>query len=169
MGKAFLGPQLVEAGVLDVLASWLRPLPRDGALPAGGVKRAVVGGLARLGVDWSEGGALTALKKSGIGRLVLAMSKDKDMPETARMVRPTTRRKLFFSLLLKRKQKGREACGAVGTSGVQYYRRPQDDVRDRSAARPPARTRHAVRKIRPFIPAPARDSGCFMSFSFVVF
>lgn len=75
---------MVSSGLLDTLAAWLRPLPRDGAPPAASVKRAVLNGLRGLAVDWAEGNALNALKKSGLGRLVIALSRDKEQPELSR-------------------------------------------------------------------------------------
>jgi hypothetical protein len=80
MSRAFLGPALLEAGLLGVLADWLRPLPRDGAPPPQGVKKAVFVGLLRMHVDWADPASLNALKRSNLGRLVLAASKDREAP-----------------------------------------------------------------------------------------
>ena len=81
MGRAYLGPQLIEAGLLSVLADWLKPLPQDGAPPPASVKRTTLAGLLSLTVDWGEGGALNALKKSGLGRHVMQMLRTERLPE----------------------------------------------------------------------------------------
>ncbi len=84
MARAYLGPQLIEAGLLAVLADWLRPLPTDGAQPPASVKKVTLAGLLSLGVDWAEGSALNALKKSGLGKFVMQLYKTEKLPEVTR-------------------------------------------------------------------------------------
>jgi hypothetical protein len=81
MARAYLGPQLIEAGLLSALSDWLKPLPNDGAPPSASVKRTTLAGLLSLTVDWGEGSALNALKKSGLGRHVMQMLKNERLPE----------------------------------------------------------------------------------------
>ena len=79
--------ELLDAGLLGVLKAWIEPM-EDGTLPNSKVRGAVLTMLTRLPVDCSFEDRREQLKRSGLGRVVMFLSKLPDeTTENRRMAR----------------------------------------------------------------------------------
>jgi transcription factor SPN1 len=79
--------ELLDNGVLAVFKSWIEPMP-DGTLPNSKIRSAVLTMLVRLPIDCSYEDRRDQLKRSGLGRIVMFLSKVPDeTPENRRMAR----------------------------------------------------------------------------------
>lgn len=76
---------LMNGGILGVLKGWLEPMP-DGSLPNSKVRGAVLSMLESLKINCANEDHKEQLKKSGVGRLVMFLSKLHDeTPENRRL------------------------------------------------------------------------------------
>ena len=79
--------ELLDAGLLGVLKAWIEPM-HDGTLPNSKVRGAVLTMLSRLPVDCSFEDRREQLKRSGLGRVIMFLSKLPDETvENRRMAR----------------------------------------------------------------------------------
>ncbi|KAG7668607.1 hypothetical protein Ndes2526B_g03772 [Nannochloris sp. 'desiccata'] len=79
--------ELLDNGLLGVFKSWIEPMP-DGTLPNSKIRSAVLTMLVRLPIDCSYEDRREQLKRSGLGRIVMFLSKLPDeTPENRRMAR----------------------------------------------------------------------------------
>ena len=79
--------ELLDNGLLGVFKAWVEPMP-DGTLPNSKIRSAVLTMLTRLPIDCSYEDRREQLKRSGLGRIVMFLSKLPDeTPENRRMAR----------------------------------------------------------------------------------
>lgn len=67
LGKAYLAESLVENGLLQSVAEWLKPLPSGAAAPIS-LRQSLLRCILALPLDWSDGSLLTHLKRSQLGK-----------------------------------------------------------------------------------------------------
>jgi len=84
--------ELLDSGILGVMKAWIDPMP-DGTLPNSKVRGTVLSLLQRLPVDCSYEDRKEQLKRSGLGKVVMFLSKLPDeTPENRRTARDLVER-----------------------------------------------------------------------------
>lgn len=79
--------ELLDSGLLGVLKAWIEPMP-DGTLPNSKIRSSVLNMLTRLPVDCSFEDRKEQLKRSGLGRIIMFLSKLPDeLPANRRVAR----------------------------------------------------------------------------------
>ncbi|MBA0735971.1 hypothetical protein Gogos_019770 [Gossypium gossypioides] len=74
LSKKQLQPEFLDHGVLTLLKNWLEPLP-DGSLPNINIRAAVLQILTDFPIDLEQHDRREQLKKSGLGKVIMFLSK----------------------------------------------------------------------------------------------
>eukprot|EP00252_Welwitschia_mirabilis_P004227 TRINITY_DN14499_c0_g1_i1.p1 TRINITY_DN14499_c0_g1~~TRINITY_DN14499_c0_g1_i1.p1 ORF type:complete len:491 (-),score=152.38 TRINITY_DN14499_c0_g1_i1:116-1588(-) len=87
LSKKQLQEEFLDRGILSVLKNWLEPLP-DGCLPNANVRSALLKILTDLPINVSLHERKEQLKKSGLGKVIMFLSKtDEETPANRRLAR----------------------------------------------------------------------------------
>lgn len=87
LSKRQLQQEFLDRGVLSVLKNWLEPLP-DGCLPNINVRTAILKILTDLPIDVEQYDRKEQLKKSGLGKVIMFLSKsDEEIQSNRRLAR----------------------------------------------------------------------------------
>ncbi|PPD81574.1 hypothetical protein GOBAR_DD21514 [Gossypium barbadense] len=74
LSKKQLQPEFLDHGVLTLLKNWLEPLP-DGSLPNINIRAAILQILSDFPIDLEQHDRREQLKKSGLGKVIMFLSK----------------------------------------------------------------------------------------------
>ncbi|XP_047326807.1 protein IWS1 homolog 1-like [Impatiens glandulifera] len=85
--KKQLQAELLDHGVLTLLKTWLEPLP-DGSLPNINIREAILQILQDFPIDLEQSGIRDQLKKSGLGKVIMFLSKsDEEIMSNKRLAK----------------------------------------------------------------------------------
>ncbi|XP_047326797.1 protein IWS1 homolog 1-like [Impatiens glandulifera] len=85
--KKHLQAELLDHGVLTLLKTWLEPLP-DGSLPNINIREAILQILQDFPIDLEQSGIRDQLKKSGLGKVIMFLSKsDEEIMSNKRLAK----------------------------------------------------------------------------------
>jgi transcription factor SPN1 len=107
LAMAKLHGELLDAGLLGVLKAWIEPMP-DGTLPNSKIRSSVLNMLTRLPVDCSYEDRKEQLKRSGMGRIVMFLSKLPDELPANRRTAQQLVEKWSRPILAPRRDRARE-------------------------------------------------------------